>query len=85
MAPAPAQRRTASPSLQASTSTASRDAINLRTLRRADPAIQAILVSSAYVVLYTYSRGEGGKEEDGAQAGRWRKEGVEGSLFVYER
>lgn len=77
---APSVPRQASSSAQGVPSTSSRDAINLRTLRRADPSIQAILVSSAYVVLYTYSRGEGKGEE-----GRWKKEGIEGSLFVFER
>lgn len=50
-----------------------RAAINLRTLQRIDKSIQSILDWAGYVVLYLHADG------------KWTKEGVEGSMFLYER
>jgi hypothetical protein len=66
-----------------STTTPSRDSINLRTLRRSDPQITSILASASHATLYTWQK-EGGHAINGGN-GKWRKEGVEGSLFVYSR
>jgi hypothetical protein len=59
--------------MAATTTESARQAINLRTLQRCDPSIRTILDSASYVVLYKYL------------GGKWTKEGIEGSLFVYER
>ncbi|KAG7548982.1 hypothetical protein FFLO_03095 [Filobasidium floriforme] len=59
--------------MAATTTESARQAINLRTLQRCDPTIRTILDSASYVVLYKYL------------GGKWTKEGIEGSLFVYER
>ncbi len=61
------------PPNSASQASAARQAINLRTLQRIDPTILSILEWASYVVLYTYV------------GGKWAKEGIEGSLFVYQR
>jgi hypothetical protein len=47
--------------------------LNLKVLQRHDPSIESIIESATYVVLYHY-------EDDG-----WKKEGIEGSMFIYKR
>ena len=47
--------------------------LNLKVLQRHDPSIVSIIDSATYVVLYHY-------EPDG-----WKKEGVEGSMFIFRR
>lgn len=47
--------------------------LNLKVLQRHDPSIVDIIESATYVVLYHY-------EDDG-----WKKEGIEGSMFIYKR
>ena len=51
-----------------------REELNLRVLRKQDPAITRIVQQSPYVVLYTYS----------LETGAWEKCAFEGTLFVYE-
>jgi len=52
-----------------------RNATNLRTVSRNDPAVKEILDTSTYSVIYHYD----------ADAGKWQKQKQEGSLFVVHR
>lgn len=49
--------------------------MNLKVLQRHDRSIVSIVDSATYVVLYAYNEQEGG----------WKKEGIEGSMFIYRR
>ncbi|KAL7415125.1 hypothetical protein BDY24DRAFT_283837 [Mrakia frigida] len=55
--------------------TAQTHAMNLKVLQRHDPSILSIVDSATYVVLYHYDEKEGG----------WKKEGIEGSMFIFRR
>jgi hypothetical protein len=52
-----------------------RNATNLRTVSRNDPAVTEILDTSTYSVIYHYD----------ADAAKWQKQKQEGSLFVVRR
>lgn len=52
-----------------------RNATNLRSVRRADPSVSAILETSVYSTVYYY-------DEAG---GKWEKQKQEGPLFVVQR
>lgn len=51
------------------------DEINLRTLRRTDPYVQAILGRASQVAIYQYAQ----------STQEWFKKEIEGSLFLYSR
>jgi frataxin-like iron-binding protein CyaY len=66
---------TRSPAMGSPATTEIRNATNLRTVVRNDPAAAEILATSTYSVIYHYN----------ADLGKWEKQKQEGSLFIVRR